>query len=156
MQQIADDTPNGFCKKCGFPQMIGRGNQKTCPNCASQHNEVSTLVNETPDPGHAALVKELGTMIKPEERKAAAPDSDAKAYIGVAAKPTIKIPIVPEDAVIPSGLTSTEQAIEFLRNHFKALPVSDLEQAKKLLKLRREIDKLAEKIQTFVGGNTNV
>lgn len=148
-QSISDDTPNGHCRTCGYPLLNGAGHTKVCVNC-STHSEPSGLVNETVDPGHAAVVKELGTMIRPKEREAVALDSD----------PNVK-PVKANNVQTNTGekkedMMQPDQAIQILRDYFASLPVTDLQQAKSLLKLRKEIDKLDSKIQTFIGGQVNV
>lgn len=144
-QSISDDTPNGFCKTCGYPLLNGAGHTRVCVNC-STHSEPSGLVNNEKDPGHAATVKQLGTMLKPNEVKAIAPDGNSLTKVVIPDRPIVPV-------YISNPIGTVQEALTFLRKNFESLPVTDLKQAKDLLKLRKEIDSLANKITNFLGGN---
>jgi len=140
-QSISDDTPNGRCRKCGFHLQSTKGNQKICVNCDIQGDQPTDHTNQYGDPGHEAM---------------------SKVMVGALPKTVPTIPPKPrqevEKVVVSEGgktenMLQPKQALEILQNYFASLPVTDLKQAKELLKLRKDIEILNNKITKFLGGN---
>lgn len=150
-QSISDDTPNGRCRKCGFHLQNTKGKQKICVNCDIQGDQPTDHTNEYGDPGHAATIQALGSVVPPKERLAK-PNEEipADAKVAVVAPPRASLPGKPKNVqTIPA---TPIEALEQVRAFFAVVPVTDLKQAKELMKLRKDIDVLATKITTFLGG----
>jgi hypothetical protein len=150
-QSISDDTPNGRCRTCGFHLQNTKGKQKICVNCEIQGDQPTDETNEYGDPGHAATIQALGSVIPPKERTKPTQEipADAKAFVGTAVQAPVKgVGIAKNVQTISEPL----QALEQVKRYFAVIPVTDLRQAKELMKLRTEIDKLATKITNFIGG----
>lgn len=137
-QSIADEVPNGLCQKCGMFLLNTAGKQKTCVNCDIK-SEPSGVVNDLEDPGHEAMAKILGKQV------ASVPEVHSEIKAAKAGKP-----LAPE--VGGCVITGVEQALEYLRNYYAVLPIGDMKGAKALLKLRKDIQTLADKIHNYNQG----
>lgn len=155
MQSISDDTPNGYCPKCRYPLLNTAGRQKFCTNCDVK-SEPSGLVNDIKDPGHNAMVKELGAMIKPEERKTL----EGKA--GEPVQQPKSAEIIKEAKERMTNLADTIDksfnsssnvflCLQEIKDYFSSYAIKDMKEAKELMKLRKDIDLLTTKIRTFLG-----
>lgn len=149
-QSISDEVPNGLCRKCGFHLQNTKGKQKICVNCDIHGDQPTDERNEFSDPGHAATMQALGSVVPVKERVAikeptAIDNPTPKAAVSEGAKVGI--------AKNVQTVSEPLQALEQVKRYFAVLPVTDLKQAKVLLKLRKDIDVLANKITNFLGGN---
>lgn len=126
------------CQKCGNPKMTIEG-VLSCVNCSTEdNNRVAPFKNEFDDPGHDATMKVLSGI------KVDAPlvlsKEDSKVFV---------------ENINSADETAVKLWLKNISKFFEKRPVSDLNQAKKLIKLRKDIETLQAKIELFLnsGGN---
>lgn len=143
VQSIQNAMPNGQCPKCGMFLLNGANNTKTCVNCDIKP-EPSGVVNTTEDPGHEAMAKILSqaVVLSPEERAEEERKERSRAV-------PIKVAPIPSKV---GDMLSIESALKIVQEQLSAIPIRDLKQAKVLLKLRKDVEVLANKIENFTKG----
>lgn len=158
-QSISDEVPNGLCRKCGFHLQNTKGKQKICVNCDIHGDQPTDERNEYGDPGHAAVMQALGSVVPPKERVATSEPKSIETADGKRIAPRVEANlagVAKNVQNMPKGddpIITMESALKTIQEYFASLPVNDLKQAKVLLKLRKDIDVLANKITNFLGGN---
>lgn len=130
------------CEKCGAPK-VKISNILKCVNCSTYVDKESEYRNNVADPGHEVMARVLAGGSVPDVPE-----------------------IVPDGVIIKNHTPSLVQALKgevttsdvdralnIISKFFEKQPVSDLAQAKRLIKLRKEIENLQAKILVFLGGN---
>ena len=147
-----DPSSIRICERCGNPKMTISG-KLACVHCSSEDNtRVAPFRNDIEDPGHEATIKVLaGATPKdvPEIRIMVPPSDATLLRTDTTGTNTIVIHQWPTEPT----QEDVSKALEMISLFFQKQPISDLQTAKKLLKLRQEIRNLQVKLLNFLGGN---
>lgn len=140
-----DEASVKQCEKCAAPKIKISGILK-CVNCSTLVEKESDFRNNVVDPGHETMMRVLNSPVGSQVPEVAEVIPD-----GISIKnrtPVLK-------AALNGEVTAdnVNQAIETISKFFAKRPVSDLAEAKRLIKLRKEIENLQAKILVFLGGN---
>jgi hypothetical protein len=154
---VKNGAPLGICG-CGMVKMT-RGIEKFCPNCDVHAEAPSNLVSRTSDPGKEAFkpVKRISLvdgseyieMVPDEEHFKKLAEQQGTQTVEQQEQPTVARPQTSQPTGQVTMAETPTSMITRLADHYKAQPISDLQQAKKLMKLRGDIDKLRDKILAY-------
>lgn len=148
---IEEEYPKGVCKVCyqknkTVRPLMAIGGKLQCPDCSSQHNQSSGLVNTIKDPGHEAFAS--GKIESMEAEYEEIPETVNE--VVVSAKNLNQLIKKANGSERRNDYTASLTAVY---NILHSQPVQSLPHAKALLKLKKKVLSLKNEIQIFLENN---
>lgn len=124
-------NPNGFCPKCRM-SLIKMDGERKCPNCSSESINPNMIINNVEDPGDLNMQKILnGGRVDPKFTSLPAFATNQK------------VTLVPKNS----------NPFEHIDSQLKNAKFENMNDAKKILKLRKKLNDLKFEIEMFLGGS---
>lgn len=152
---IDEEYPKGVCKACYEKEKVIRplmkiGDRYKCPNCSSQHNQTSGIVNTIKDPGHEAFASGKVDSMEAEYEEVPEVPETVKEVVVSAKNLNQLIKKANGDERRNDYMASLTAVYNILHSQ----PVQSLPHAKHLLKLKKKVLNLQSEIKIFLeGGN---
>lgn len=151
---IEEEYPKGVCKVCYEKEKVVRplmtiGGKYQCPNCASQHNESSGLVNTIKDPGHEAFASgKIDSMEAEYEEIPEVPETVKEVVVSAS-----NLNQLIKKANGSERRNDYMASLTAVYNILHSQPVQSLSHAKTLLKLKKKVLNLQNEIKIFLESN---
>lgn len=151
---IEEEYPKGICKVCyqknkSVKPLMSIGGRLQCPDCSSQHDNVSSEVNTIKDPGHEAFASGKVDSIQAEYEEIPEVPETVKEVVVSARNLNQLI----KKANGTERRNDYAAALTAVYNILHSQPVQSLPHAKALLKLKKRILGLKNEIQIFLESN---
>jgi len=148
---IEEEYPKGVCKVCYQKNKTVRplmtiGGRLQCPDCSSQHNQSSGLVNTIKDPGHEAFASgKVDSMQAEYEEIPEVPETVREVVVSAS-----NLNQLIKKANGTERRNDYAASLMAVYNILHSQPVQSLPHAKALLKLKKRILSLKNEIQIFL------